>query len=257
MILYKKQEEIELIREGGKLLAEILDEVISMAKPGVTTAELDAHAEKRMREAGGEPAFKGYSIGPGIPPFASTLCTSINDEIVHAPAVPGRTLKEGDILGLDVGFKYKGYYTDMAKTIPIGDISDEAAELLNVTKKALYIGLEQVKEGNTIGDIGAAIEDYVQSRGDYGIVRDMVGHGVGIKIHEDPQIPNYRIPGLDIPLKRGMVVAIEPMITLGEEDIRILDDQWTVSTIDGSLSAQFEHTIAIDHNGDSRIMTER
>ncbi len=256
MIIYKTQEQIEHIAEGGKILARVLDAVIQIVKPGVTTAQLDDLAQKLMREAGGEPSFLNYRIASDVVPFNSAVCTSINEEVVHAPAHPGRVLAEGDIVGLDIGMKYKGLYTDMAKTVAVGRIKKEAQQLLNVTQDALYAGLEQVKEGNSIADISKAIEAVVHKHG-YGIVRDLVGHGVGVKVHEDPQVPNYYVPGTEkVKLKRGMVIAIEPMVTVGDYAIVTEEDGWTCVTEDKSLAAQFEHTVAIDHEGKTRILTE-
>lgn len=256
MIIYKTQEQIETIAEGGHILSGVLDAIIAMVRPGVTTAELDHQAQRLMREAGGEPSFLHYQIASDVVPFNSAVCTSINEEVVHAPAHPGRPLREGDIIGLDIGMKYKGLYTDMAKTVAVGSITKEAQRLLTVTNDALHAGLAQVQEGNSIADISKAVEAVAKKHG-YGIVRDLVGHGVGVKVHEDPQIPNYYVPGTEkVKLKRGMVIAIEPMITVGDHAITVAEDGWTCVTEDKSLAAQFEHTIAIDHEGRVRIMTE-
>lgn len=257
MIAYKTQQEIEKLAEGGAILSRILDAVIAEVRPGVTTAELDLLAQRLMREAGGEPSFLHYQISRETTPFNSAVCTSINAEVVHAPAHPGRVLKEGDIIGLDIGMKYKGLFTDMAQTVPVGRVSKDAYELMNVTREALMHGIEQVKEGNSVADISKAIENHVRTYG-YGIVRDLVGHGVGHKIHEDPQVPNYYVPGTEkIKLKRGLVIAIEPMVTMGDWRVLTLDDGWTCVTEDNSLAAQFEHTVAIDHEGVTRILTQR
>ncbi len=256
MIAYKSQEQIDALAEGGALLARILDEIIAQVRPGASTADLDRLAVRRMREVGGEPSFLNYKIAREVTPFNSAVCTSINEEVVHAPAHPGRVLTEGDVLGLDIGFIYKNLYTDMAKTVPVGKVSQEAYSLMSVTQEALMKGIEQVREGNTIADISKAIEKHVMKFG-YGIVRDLVGHGVGFKVHEDPQVPNYYVAGTEkIKLKRGLVIAIEPMITLGDAAVTVAEDGWTCVTEDRSLAAQFEHTVAIDHKGKTRILTQ-
>jgi len=254
-MIIKTQEEIQKIKEGGKILAEIVDELIVMTKPGVSTADLDAHAEKRMIEAGGLPAFKGYHPGFASSPFASTICASINHEIVHAPAVPGRILKEGDILGIDIGFKYKGMFTDMARTIPVGKISEAARNLLLITQESLDRAIATLKIGSTLYEIGKAVQEFAEENG-YGVVRDLVGHGVGKEIHEDPNIPNHKTnQAKKIKIEKGMVIAIEPMLSAGDPDIALADDKWTYVTADGSLAAQFEHTIAINWDGSVEVLT--
>lgn len=255
MMIIKTQEEIQKIKEGGKILAEIVDELIVLTKPGASTADLDAYAEKRMLDAGGFPAFKGYHPSFSSTPFASTVCTSINQEIVHAPAVPGRILKEGDILGIDIGLKYKGMFTDMARTVPVGKISEEARNLLLTTQESLNRAIATLKVGSTLFEIGKAVQELAEKRG-YGVVRDLVGHGVGKEIHEDPNIPNHKTnQAKKIKIQKGMVIAIEPMLTLGSEEIILADDNWTYETADGSLSAQFEHTIAINWDGTVEVLT--
>lgn len=254
MALLKTPEEIEIIREGGAILSRILTELVANVRPGVTTGDLDALAEARMREVGGEPSFKGYKTDPDVRPFASTVCTSINSEVVHAPATPSRAVSEGDILKLDIGLRYKGLCTDMAVTVPVGEVSGEAQTLIRVTKESMLAGIAKAREGAWISDIGKAVDKMVR-RNDFTTVKDLVGHGVGHHVHEDPRIPNYYDPELDpVKIERGMVLAIEPMVNMGEEYVRMKRDGWTVVTDDGSLSAHFEVTIAITEKG-MEIMT--
>ncbi|MEA3399264.1 MAG: type I methionyl aminopeptidase [Patescibacteria group bacterium] len=247
-IIIKTKEEIEILREGGKILASILKEVASKAKPGVTTKELDDYAYKLIKEKG-DPAFLGYKSRPKDEPYPASLCTSINNGVVHC--VPSnRTLKDGDIASLDLGLKYKDLYTDHAITVPVGNISKANQELLNVTREALMVGIQEARPGNTVGDIGYAIEKFVNKR--YGIVRVLSGHGVGKKVHEDPFIPNFGKKGKGEKLVSGMVVAIEPMLNIGGDDV--VFDNFDVRTKDGSLGAHFEHTILITEN-DPEILT--
>jgi methionyl aminopeptidase len=216
-----------------------------------------------IQEAGGRPSFKGFKSDKNDKPFPSALCTSINNEVVHAPALPSRELKTGDIMNIDIGMEYplgknsptgRGYYTDMAVTVAAGKASREAQKLMRVTKEALYLGLEQVRPGNSLNNIGQAIERYVKASG-FSIVRDLVGHGVGYEVHEDPQVPNYEMPGnKKIILKPGMVLAIEPMVNVGGFEIKNGPDGLTIVTSDGSLSAQFEHTVVVTEQG-HEIMT--
>ncbi len=254
MIIFKTDEEIQKIREGGAILSRILTELVANVKPGATTGALDALAEKRMREAGGEPSFKGYRTDPDVRPFASTVCTSINNEVVHAPATPSRAVKEGDLLKLDIGLRYKGMCTDMAVTVPVGKVSQEALDLVAVTKESMLAGINKARPGAWISDIGKTVDKIVRKNG-YTTVKDLVGHGVGHHVHEDPRVPNYFDPELDpVKIQPGMVLAIEPMVNMGEEDVRMKRDGWTVVTHDGSLSAHYEVTIAITEDG-MEIMT--
>ena len=249
MITLKKPEEIALIREGGAILSRILTELVSMARPGITTGELDELAERRMREAGGEPAFKGYKTDPDVRPFASTVCISLDDEVVHAPAVPSRVVPTGTLLKLDIGLKYKGYFTDMAVTVPVGGVTPEALKLISVTKESMLAGIAKAVPGNWVSDIGKTIDKIVR-RNDYTTVKDLVGHGVGHAVHEDPRVPNYFDPELDpVKLVPGMVLAIEPMVNMGEDEVRMKRDGWTVVTADGSLSAHYEVTIVVTEDG--------
>ncbi len=245
----KSAEEITIMREGGEILSRSLEAAARAVKPGVKLPELDLAATKAMRIAGGEPSFLQFSGHHDTDPFPSSLCASVNDEIVHGPALRDIELKDGDIIGLDLGCKYKGMYTDMAVTVPVGEITDEAEKLIEVTRDALHAGLDAVKPGNEIGDIGAAIEKFVAPTG-FGIVRSLVGHGVGHAVHEDPRIPNFIDPSLPkIKMVEGMCLAIEPMITAGDYQITTLDDGWTCATMDGSLSAHFEVTVVVTADG--------
>ena len=242
------QEEIAKLREGGALLSEILGELCRMVAPGVSTADLDAHAEKRMREVGGEPSFKGYKAG-GPTPFNGTVCTSINEEVVHAPPLPGRKLKEGDIISLDIGLRYKGLCTDMAVTVPVGEIPEKTRKLVRVTKDALMAGVDAVRPGGKIREIGQAVQPVVERAG-YGVVRALVGHGVGHKVHEEPSVPNYDDPDMPkVTMKEGMVLAIEPMVTMGSWEVEMAPDDWTFVTEDGSLAAHWELTLAVTADG--------
>lgn len=257
MIVLKTKEEIKILREGGKILAGILDEIAKKVRPGVTTAELERTACDLIAKAGGRPSFKGYMAILDNKPFPTALCTSVNNEIVHAPSLPGRKLKEGDIIGIDVGMEYpykknvNGYYTDLTVTLPVGKIAKEADRLISVTKRSLALAIKQVKPGNTLNDIGRTVQEFAEANG-FSVVRDLVGHGVGHDVHEEPRVPNYEIPEKsrdNVVLKPGMVIAIEPMVNIGERGIEIASDNFTILTIDGSLSAHFEHTVAVVDNG--------
>lgn len=238
--------EIAIINEGGKILHDILLRAGEMAQPGVSTAEINDFAEKAIIKAGGRPSFIGY--GSRKNPFPAGLCTSINDAIVHGVPSQQDILQEGDIVGLDIGMEYKKFYTDTAITVPVGKISDTAQRLIDITKLSLDKALEQVKAGNHIGDIGYAIQKTVEDSG-FSIVRDLVGHGVGYDVHEDPAVPCYGKPGKGIVLVEDMVLAIEPMVCELKAKIFFDTDGWTIRTADGGLSAHFEHTIAVTKNG--------
>jgi methionyl aminopeptidase len=241
MIILKSREEVEKIRAANQIVAKALLVLKDMVKPGITTAELDRVAEDTILAAGGRPSFKGYRG------FPATLCASVNSEVVHG--IPGgRKLKEGDIISLDLGAEYEGYYGDAAVTVPVGTASDEAKRLMEVTRESLYKGIAQAKEGNHVSDISHAIQAHAEAAG-FSVVTDFVGHGVGTKPHEDPQVPNYGPKGVGPLLKKGMVLAIEPMINAGTHEVKVLADDWTVVTRDGRLSAHFEHSIAITENG--------
>lgn len=244
----KSSHEIKLIREGGKILARVLQKVARAAEPGLTTNDLNKLTRELIFSYGAKPAFEGYkSEAPHGISYPAALCTSVNDEIVHA--IPGkRVLQEGDIIGLDLGVVYKGFFTDMAVTVGIGKIGPKAEQLLKITKKSLEIGICQVAPGNYIGDIGSAIQEYVESHG-FSVVRQLVGHGVGRAVHEEPQIPNYGKPKTGEMLQPGMVLAIEPMVTVGSYRIKSSNDGFGFRTVDGSLSAHFEHTVVVTKKG--------
>ncbi len=241
MIVLKSKDEIEKIAEASRIVALALQELEARIRPGMTTCDLDRIAEEVIRSAGGSPAFKGYRD------FPATLCVSINDEIVHG--IPSeRQLKEGDIVGLDLGAIVDGYYGDSAITVGVGQISQDAQKLMRVTAEALEEGIKMVRTGNRISDIGHAVQKHVEAAG-FSVVRDYVGHGIGRALHEDPQVPNFGHPGSGPRIRDGMVLAIEPMVNAGGYETRVLGDRWTVVTKDGSLSAHFEHTVAATDNG--------
>ncbi|MBN1325674.1 type I methionyl aminopeptidase [Candidatus Falkowbacteria bacterium] len=256
MIIYKTQKEIEIMAIGGKILSEILKEVADKVSPGIGTLELDKLAEELIRKRGGFPAFKNYKSSSDQKPFPSTLCTSINEEVVHGSATPDRILKEGDIIGLDIGMQYQGYFTDMAITVGVGEISKDAKRLIDITRGALNLAIEQVKEGNHLSNVAEAIQKHAEKNG-FSVVRELVGHGVGKEVHEDPNVPNYVTQESKlIEIKKGMTIAIEPMVNVGDWQVNLLDDGWTFVTADSKLSAHFEHTVAVDHEGKTRILTQ-
>jgi len=242
VIVRKSQAELEAMREGGRITAACLRMLSGSVRPGVTTRELDSLAEEFIHDHGGRPEFKGYQG------FPASICASPNAMIVHGIPGPYR-LKEGDIISLDVGVRYEGFVTDSATTVAVGEVPLETTRLLETTRRALEAATEQARPGNHLGDIGHAIQSLAESRG-YGVVRDLVSHGVGRKMHEDPQIPNYGRPGTGPRLLSGMTFAIEPMITQGSYEIRLSEwDGWSIYTADGSLAAHFEHTIAVTDEG--------
>lgn len=246
MIILKTRKEIEIMREANRIVAEILQKIGETIQPGTTTAELDKIADKMIHHAKATSAFKGYRMRNQIP-YPASICSSVNEEVVHG--IPGpRVLKEGDIVGIDVGVVYKGFVGDAAKTYAVGKISEEASSLLTVTEESLYKGISQAVEGKRLMDISGAIQSHVEANG-FSVVRDFVGHGVGRKMHEPPQIPNYKGPGWNPRLQAGMALALEPMVNEGTWRIKLLDDEWTAVTADGKLSAHFEHSIAITDNG--------
>lgn len=242
----KTPEEIAIIGEGGKILRDILHRAAELAKPGVSTAEINDFAEKEIIKAGGRPSFIGY--GSRKNPFPSGLCTSINDAVVHGVPSKEDILQEGDIVGLDIGMEYKKLFTDTAITVGVGQISDVAQRIIDVTKASLDNALKQVKPGNRIGDIGHAIQTTAEGAG-FSVVRDLVGHGVGYEVHEDPAVPCYGKPGKGIELVENMVLAIEPMVCQHKPKIFFDTDGWTIRTHDSGLAAHFEHTIAVTKNG--------
>lgn len=242
MVTLKSEREIGLMRKAGGIVARVLDEICKMAKPGVSTAEIDRYAELRTKELGAIPAFKGYHGFPG------SVCISVNDEVVHGIPSKKRFLKEGDLVGLDFGVICDGWYGDSARTVGVGSISPEAQKLIDITRESLANGIAQCQEGGRVFDIGYAIQNYVERYG-YSVVREFVGHGIGRALHEEPQVPNFGPKGKGLLLKVGMVLAIEPMINAGSHEVRVLSDGWTAVTVDRSLSAHFEHTVAITPNG--------
>ena len=241
MITIKSEREIELLKIAGNIVYQTHQYLKPLIKEGITTKELDKLAEDFIRSKDATPSFKGYEG------FPSTLCTSINSEVVHGfPS--DRKLKNGDIISIDIGACYKGYHGDSAWTYTVGEVDEKTKQLLEDTEKSLFIGLEQVKPGNRIGDIGYAIEQYARKH-NLGVVRELCGHGVGTSVHEDPEVPNYGIPNTGPRLKEGMVIAVEPMLTLGSPKVFLHDNDWTVDTQDGSLSAHFEHTVVVTKDG--------
>ncbi|NTW22825.1 type I methionyl aminopeptidase [Candidatus Falkowbacteria bacterium] len=252
MIIIKTEAEIAKIGEGGKILSLILKKVAESAKPGTTTAELEKLACELIDQAGGRPAFKGYCPVPQGRPYPTALCISINHQVVHAPALPARAIFDGDIVSIDIGMEYparNGYFTDMAVTFGVGKIGARAQKLIEATKQSLELAIKKVKPGASIYDIGRAVEDYVVSQG-FSVVRDLVGHGVGKAVHEEPQIPNFPIEANKrILLKPGMVIAIEPMVNMGRHEVVTGPDGMSIDTADESLSAHFEHTVAVTKTG--------
>jgi methionyl aminopeptidase len=246
VIVKKTPAEIEKMARAGDILVRTMDLLAGKVRPGVTTGELDAAAERFIRSQGATPAFKGYRGFPG------SICTSPNDMVVHG--IPGKfKLSRGDVLSIDIGVIYDGWVADAARTFPVGDVSPVAAKLLDVTRESLFLGVEACRPGNRLGDLGHAIQQHVEGSG-FSIVRSLVGHGIGRNMHEEPQIPNYGQPGKGTPLEEGMVLAVEPMTTAGRHLVRMGDDGWAIYSQDGSLTAHFEFTVAITANG-PRILT--
>ena len=241
-IVCKSPTELEKMRRAGHAVREVLDTVKTLVRPGITTMDLERAAEQKIRDLGGVPAFKGYQDYPCV------LCTSVNQEIVHGIPSERRALKEGDIVSIDCGVVLDGYYGDAAITVPVGAVKPELQKLLEVTEQSLYKGIEKMRIGNTVQDVGSAVQDWVEKHG-FSVVREFVGHGIGTKLHEDPQVPNYGTPGHGPKLREGMVLAIEPMVNAGKPGARVLDDKWTAVTEDGSYSAHFEHCVAVTKNG--------
>lgn len=246
-VTIKTQEEIRVLREGGKKLAKILAAIVAAAKPGVSTLALDRLSESLIFKSGGKPAFKGHRSKEGLI-YNFSSCISINDELVHGMPRQDKFLKKGDIVGLDVGMKWGGLFTDTAVTIGIGKITKEAEGLLRSTKDALDLGIRAVKPGIKLGDVSHAIQKHLE-KDNLGVIRDLAGHGVGYAVHEEPLIPNFGQPGTGLEIKEGMVLAIEPMAALGDRKIKLASDGWTFKTADGSLAAHFEHTVAVNKNG--------
>lgn len=242
-IVCKSTAEIEKMRRSGRIVREVLDHLRTMVAPGVSTMDLERAAENKIKDMGAKPAFKGYYDYPCV------LCTSINEEIVHGIPSEKRVLKAGDIVSIDCGVVLDGYYGDAAITVPVdGALSPELGKLLEVTEASLYKGIEQARIGNSVGDVGAAVQQHVEANG-FSVVREFVGHGIGTRLHEEPQVPNFGMKGYGPKLKEGMVLAIEPMVNSGKAATRVLDDKWTAVTADGSYSAHFEHCVAVTKNG--------
>ena len=242
MIELKSPAQIAHMREAGRILADAFRVCRDLAKPGVSTLEIDREVESLIRDRKAKPAFKGYRG------FPATICASINEEVVHGIPAARRRLREGDIIGLDLGAIVEGYYADAAVTLPVGEVTDEARRLLDVTRESLDLAIAQCWPGRRLGDVSAAVQQHVEAAG-FGVVRAFVGHGIGRALHEDPQVPNFGEPGRGPLLRPGMVLALEPMVTMGHWEVRVLADRWTAVTADGSLAAHFEHTVAITEQG--------
>ncbi len=248
MIIIKSANEIKKIKASCRIVAEVLDSLKQIIRPGISSFDIESYVDEQIRRRNAIPAFKGYR---GYP---SSVCISINDQVVHGIPSPKNILKEGDIVSIDMGVLLDGFYGDGALTIPVGNISTRAADLIRITEESLYIGIGKAVVGNRISDISFAIQNHVESNG-FSVVRAFVGHGIGRSLHEEPQVPNFGKPGQGPRLKEGMTLAIEPMVNEGTPDVRILEDGWTAVTADGKLSAHFEHTIAITKNG-AEILTK-
>jgi methionyl aminopeptidase len=249
VIVCRSKSELERMREAGRLVGEVLTVLAAHVAPGVSTGDLDALAEKRILQSGGTPAFKGYH---GYP---ASICASINDEVIHGIPSGRRLLREGDIVSIDVGASLDGYFGDSAVTLPVGQVSEKAATLLRVTEEALFKAIERVRPGSRVSDIGHVVQRHIEAYG-FSVVREFVGHGIGQRMHEEPQIPNYGEPGRGPRLTEGMVLAIEPMVNAGKPAVKVLADGWTAVTRDSSLSAHFEHTVAVTA-GEPWILTAR
>ncbi|PYP83169.1 MAG: type I methionyl aminopeptidase [Candidatus Angelobacter sp. Gp1-AA117] len=249
MINCKSQTELEKMRRSGRIVGQVLETVKALVAPGVSTMDLERVAEEKIHELGAKPAFKGYYDYPCV------LCTSVNNEIIHGIPSEKRVLKEGDIVSIDCGVVLDGYYGDSAITVPVGNtIAPELKKLLEVTETSLKKAIQEVRLGKTVGDVGAAVQEYVESNG-FSVVREFVGHGIGTRLHEEPQVPNYGVRGHGTRLREGMVLAIEPMVNIGKPEARVLGDKWTAVTVDGSYSAHFEHCVAVTRNG-PLVLTE-
>jgi methionyl aminopeptidase len=247
-VVLKSSQEIEKMRRAGQVVREVLELVRGHVKPGATTLDLEKVAAGRLAELGVKAAFKGYNGYPCV------LCASVNSEVVHGIPSPRRILKEGDIVSLDFGAFVDGYCGDAAITVPVGKVDPDTARLLKVTEESLHAGIAAVRPGATLGDVGAAVQGVVEAEG-FSVVRDFVGHGIGVHMHEDPQVPNFGLRGHGMKLRAGMVIAIEPMVNAGKPDVVVLDDGWTAVTTDGSMSAHFEHSVAVTATG-ARVLTD-
>ncbi len=249
-VMLKSKQEIAQLREAGRLVAQTYEVMRPYVKPGVSTAELDKIAEDFIRGKGAQPIYKGYGARPArngmhaIPAFPATICVAVNDVICHGIPSAKQILKDGDIIGIDIGVVYKGWVGDSCVTFPVGQLDDEAQRLMDVAQRSMELGIEQARAGNRLGDVGAAIQTYAEANG-FSTVREFVGHGVGRSLHEDPQVAHYGRPHTGLKLMRGMVFTVEPMINAGSYEAKVLSDRWTVCTADGKRSAQFEHTLAV------------
>jgi methionyl aminopeptidase len=242
MIELKSPAQIAHMREAGRILADAFRMCRDLVKPGVSTLEIDREVESLIRERKAKPAFKGYRG------FPATICASINEEVVHGIPAARRRLREGDIIGLDLGAIVEGYYADAAVTLPVGEVTDEARRLLDVTRESLELGIAECRPGRRMGDVSVAVQRHVENAG-FGVVRAFVGHGIGRALHEDPQVPNFGEAGRGPLLRAGLVLALEPMVTMGHWEVRVLADRWTAVTVDGTLAAHFEHTVAVTEHG--------
>jgi methionyl aminopeptidase len=249
MILLKSPRELALMRQAGHILSDVMERLAASVVPGLSTQEIDEEVEDFIRGRGAAPAFKGYRG------FPATICVSINEEVVHGIPSPHRRIKEGDIVGIDLGCIVEGYYADCALTLPIGEVPPRVRQLLEVTRDSLALAIAECRPGRRLSDISHAVQRHVEAHG-FGVVRQFVGHGIGRELHEDPQLPNFGEPGRGPQLRPGMVLAIEPMVTMGGWEVRVLEDRWTAVTVDGSLAAHFEHSVAVTEAG-PEILTRR
>jgi methionyl aminopeptidase len=248
MVTIKRPEEVARMRHAGTILAEVLRVLEGELRPGISTGDLDAIAERMIRDAGATPSFLGYGGSRGTIPFPGSICVSINDEVVHGIPSPRRRISGGDVVGLDIGCIWQGWHADTARTFAVGQVPEPIARLIEATRRGMGAGIAAALPGNRLGDVGAAIQAVADEQG-YGIVRHLVGHGIGTAMHEDPQVPNYGRAGTGMRIEAGMCFAIEPMFNLGDDDVALLNDGWTVVTADGSISAHFEDTISITPSG--------
>ena len=250
MIFYKSKEEIDLMKKSGEVLSVLFKKLEEIVKPGISTYEIDRYSREIIEKSGARPSFLNY----GKPPFPGSVCTSVNSEVVHGIPSRKRILKNGDIISIDAGAYLNGFHSDAARTFPVGDISPEAEKLIKVTRECFFIGAKELKEGKRISDVSSQIEKHATKYG-YGVVRELTGHGIGRNLHESPDVPNFKTAGNGLRIREGLVVAVEPMINLGLDNVKILDDEWTIVTVDGSLSAHYENTVAVTSEG-TLILTE-
>ena len=250
MVFYKSKDEIDLMKKSGEVLSVLFKKLEELIKPGITTYEIDKYSREIIEKSGAKPSFLNY----GKPPFPAAVCTSINNEVVHGIPSKKRILKIGDIISIDAGAYLNGFHSDAARTFPIGEISLEAEKLIKVTRECFFIGAKELREGNRISDVSIQIEQHAKAYG-YGVVRELTGHGIGRNLHESPDVPNFKTANNGLRIREGLVVAIEPMINFGSDSVKILDDEWTIATVDGSLSAHYENTVAVTDEG-PLILTE-